>query len=509
MGVKRAIILFADIIGCSEVSNNCIIEQYDNFIKEFHEICVKTRDLLFPKTEYSAEEIESSIRGDEICLILHSGKDIKKDYFSTFDEEKDKIVKDAKNSILFAVGLRLMWLISEYNRERIKCSLLPRDLGIGINIGPVMFSVHPATDRGKSSEGYSINLAKRIEGVSREGIFSKIFVCKEFKYICDENEIPVEFDKGKVFELKGITTPPYLHEIKDIIDSKIVIESLIMNELQKLPKEDIELYFQTAKINEQEFWLRKLVGYLLLASKDKRAIELLKKEDVLKNLFEQANAYYFLGDFDKAISNYQKIREIDNKFYPALFNLGITYRKKGDFDKSLEYLMKALEINPKSEEVHISIGIIYRKKGDFDKSLEYLMKALEINPKSEEVHISIGIIYRKKGDFDKSLEYLMKALEINPKSEEAHISIGETYREKGDFDKSLEYLMKALEINPKSGSANYNLACIYCLEKNKEKASTFLREAIKLDKKYKKNAIEDDDFKSIKNEEEFKKLTLD
>ena len=246
MGVRRAPILFADIIGCSEVSNNCSIEEYDAFMNEFHEICVKTRDLIFPKNEYSVEEMESSIRGDEICLILHSGRDIEKGYFSTFNEEKDRIVKDVKNSILFAVGLKLTWLISEYNRQRIRSSLLPRDLAIGINIGPVMFSVHPATGREKSSEGYSINLAKRIEGAAREGVHSKIFVCKEFKYICDENEIPVEFDKERVFELKGITTPPYLHEIKDIIDSKIVTESPIMNELRTLPKEEIGVYFQTA-----------------------------------------------------------------------------------------------------------------------------------------------------------------------------------------------------------------------------------------------------------------------
>ena len=304
MGVRRAIILFADIIGCSEVSNNRSIEDYDVFINEFHDICVKTRDLLFPKKEYSVEEIESSIKGDEICLILHSGRDIESDYFSSFEIEKDKIVKDVSNSILFAVGIKLTWLISQYNRERIKCSLLPRDLGIGIDIGPVSFSVHPATGREKSSEGYSINLAKRIEGVSRAGKHSKIFISKEIKYICNENNIPIEFETEKVFDLKGITTPPYLHEIKDIIDSKIVTDSSIMNELKGLPSQYIELYYKTAIINEQEFWLRKLVGYILLASTDKRAVKLLKKEDVALNYFEQGNTNFYLENFVEASLNF-------------------------------------------------------------------------------------------------------------------------------------------------------------------------------------------------------------
>jgi len=543
MGIKKAVTLFADIVGASEVSNNCSIDEYDEFIDEFHDICKKTRDLIFPTSEYSVEEMESSIKGDEICLILHSGKDFESVSAFAQEKEEDELIKDVKNAILFAVGLKLMWLISEYNRKRIRCWLVPRRLAVGINVGPVMFRVHAATGREKSSEGYTINLAKRIEGIAREGQYSKIFVCKEFRYICEHNDSPVEFDKERLFELTGITTPPYLHEIKDILDSKIVTGSVVMKELEGLPKEDIELYYQTAEVNEQEFWLRKLVAYLLLASKDKRALGLLKKEEVVKNLFEQGNAYYFLNNFDDAVSNYQQILDIDSAFYPASFNLGITYREKGDFDKSLEYLQKALEINPKSEEAHRAIGITYGEKGDFHKSLEYLQKALEINPKSEEAHraigityrekgdfdksleylqkaleinpksenalVSIGITYCRKGDFDKSLEYLQKALEINPKSEEAHRAIGITYGEKGDFDKFLEYLQKALEINPKSALIHYNIACAYCLKKNKDAAYTFLGKAIELNKQHKKDAREDVDFDLIKGEEQFKKLTSD
>ncbi|TET77736.1 hypothetical protein E3J38_09505, partial [candidate division TA06 bacterium] len=260
MGIRRAIVLFADIIGCSEISNNCSIQEYNSIIDEFHAICAETRDLFFPTGEYSVEEMESSIRGDEVCLILHSGKDADDYHFAPSEQETDKVLRDVKNSILFSVGLKLMWMISDYNRKRVRCSLVPRDLGIGINIGPVVFAVHPSTGRDKSSEGYSINLAKRIEGASRAGRYSKIFVCKELRYLCTENRIPIEFDDEKVFELKGITTPPYLHEIRDVIDSGMVTESPVMSELEKLSDEDIEVYFRTARINEQEFWLRKLVG---------------------------------------------------------------------------------------------------------------------------------------------------------------------------------------------------------------------------------------------------------
>lgn len=260
MGIRRAVVLFADIIGCSEVSNNCSIIQYDKFLSQFQAICEETVNHLFPKNEYSVEKFERTIKGDEICLILHSGSDIESDYFTDKDGKNAYLIKDINNAVLFAIGLQLTWLASKYNQERIKDLLLPRGIGVGINIGPVMFETHPAADRNKTSEGYAINLAKRIEGASRKGEYSKILVCKELRYLCKQNDIQIEFGNDFRFNPKGITTPPHLNEIKDIKDSNYVIKSPMFKLINNLKEELIESYYNTAMINEQEFWLRKLVG---------------------------------------------------------------------------------------------------------------------------------------------------------------------------------------------------------------------------------------------------------
>lgn len=453
MGIRRATILFADIIGCSEVSNNIAITDYDKFIVHFHDIAMKAQELLFPKSRYTLEEFEFSVKGDEVCLILHSGQAI--DLNKSNQEEGNKLAyqNDVRNAILFAFSLKLLWLVGKHNMERIKSALLPRDIAIGINYGPLVFATHPATARQKSSEGFSINLAKRIEGASREGKCSKVFVSKEIKYLAEQANVPVAFDEGVVYPLKGITTAPYLHEIIEIDDSTLITASPVMEELSKIPKEGLERYYQTAIVNDQEFWLTKLVGYLLLAAKDDRALSLLQSEDVVTNYFEQANAQYYLGHFQEAANLYHEvIRLTEGQAPEALNNKGAALAALGRLEKNPELFHKAIDC--------------------YDKALE-LRKD---NPDA----------WNNEGNALADLGRLEKKPEL--------------------FHKAIECHNKALELRKDLPEAWYNKACAFALLKEKDKMLEALNEAIKLDAEYKNKAKKDEDFKAYWEDEDFKAI---
>jgi len=74
-------------------------------------------------------------------------------------------------------------------------------------------------------------------------------------------------------------------------------------------------------------------------------------ELVLKNFPDQVGAYdylglcyYFIGDEDRAISNYQKaLKWMPNSFWSA-YNLGLIHYKNERYDEAAGYLKKALEI---------------------------------------------------------------------------------------------------------------------------------------------------------------------
>jgi len=101
-----------------------------------------------------------------------------------------------------------------------------------------------------------------------------------------------------------------------------------------------------------------------------------------------------LGDFEEALSNFEKVYELREKFYglnsyklaPPLINIGIQYKNLGNLDKAIESYKKAelLYVNNFGNEyselgtVYTNLGNIYKLNGDYNKALEYQMNAFRI-----------------------------------------------------------------------------------------------------------------------------------
>lgn len=55
-----------------------------------------------------------------------------------------------------------------------------------------------------------------------------------------------------------------------------------------------------------------------------------------ESYYNLGNALCILSDFDKAIYNYKKTIELDDKNAPAFYNLGNAYYMINEFDKAIE-----------------------------------------------------------------------------------------------------------------------------------------------------------------------------
>ena len=101
--------------------------------------------------------------------------------------------------------------------------------------------------------------------------------------------------------------------------------------------------------------------------------------------YNQGRAYGQKGQYDQAISDYNKAIEIDPKFATAYNNRGIAYRQKGQHDQAISDYNKALEINPRDAEAYNSRGVAYYFKKKYDKSWEDVKKAqnlgYQVSPK--------------------------------------------------------------------------------------------------------------------------------
>ena len=104
---------------------------------------------------------------------------------------------------------------------------------------------------------------------------------------------------------------------------------------------------------------------------------------------------------------------------------GNRYALKGEYDRAITVFNKAIDIDPNNPYAYIWKGIAYARNSDYDNAIINFNKAIELNPRNLLVYIVRGNTYRSKKDYDKCFSDYDKAIEIYPnlKSQEPYAYI--------------------------------------------------------------------------------------
>jgi tetratricopeptide (TPR) repeat protein len=170
-----------------------------------------------------------------------------------------------------------------------------------------------------------------------------------------------------------------------------------------------------------------------------------KKPDDTKVLFNVATIHYNAGEYDQAISNFQKLVAIDSSYTNAYFNMGNAFLlKKVPIDMALDSLR--------------------------DESGEYL--------KDEKSTVRIEELTRKKEEFLASAQVaLEKVVELDTIDLEAQILLAQVYQEQENFDQALFILEPLIQRDSTNCSALEQLAIIYAKKGMGEKAKATWKKA--------------------------------
>ncbi len=198
-----------------------------------------------------------------------------------------------------------------------------------------------------------------------------------------------------------------------------------------------------------------------------------REEGVAIDLNNIGMVYKAWGQYDKAIKNYEKALAIDRRLgreggiATILSNIGSVYYAWGKYDKAIKNFEEALTIDRRlgrEEGVAIrlsNIGMVYDSWGQYDKAIKNYEKALAIDRRlgSEEgVAIdlnNIGMVYKAWGQYDKAIKNYEEALAIAQKlGQKDKIAlrlnnIGSVYRAWGRYDKAIKNYEEALAIAQK------------------------------------------------------------
>jgi tetratricopeptide (TPR) repeat protein len=88
-----------------------------------------------------------------------------------------------------------------------------------------------------------------------------------------------------------------------------------------------------------------------------------------------------LGDYDRALHYLEAARAQFGDEEPGLLlNLGNVYAVKGDFEKAISVFEKLIAMDPQNAEYQVNMGLTYQSMGDQAKAESYFSRAIELDP---------------------------------------------------------------------------------------------------------------------------------
>ncbi len=156
---------------------------------------------------------------------------------------------------------------------------------------------------------------------------------------------------------------------------------------------------------------------------------------------------------------YNSILTTDPNNLMAYNNRGLVYESSGQYDLALSDYEKAIELGPAFVEAHNNRGLLYEAKGQYDLALADYNRILMLEPQYQ-VHYNRGNIYFKLKQYDLALFDYNRAILLNPKCVDAYNNRAIVYSLLGQYNLAIKDYTRALSIK-EDYTTYYNRGLVY------------------------------------------------
>jgi tetratricopeptide (TPR) repeat protein len=132
----------------------------------------------------------------------------------------------------------------------------------------------------------------------------------------------------------------------------------------------------------------------------------------------------------------------------------------------------------------------------------------KLHPKNTAILFFKAYIQGEYKHYEESLVTIEKLITIQPDSASTWGFKGILLAVMNKYEEAISSYNRAILLDPDQAEYIYNRGCAYCLTGDKVNALADLKRAISLNPQLKEWAPKDEDFKSLWDDEDFKKLTL-
>ena len=142
----------------------------------------------------------------------------------------------------------------------------------------------------------------------------------------------------------------------------------------------------------------------------------------------------------------------------------------------------------------------------YDDALETTDKLIVLEPGDAVNWLLRGQVMESVGRNDEALEAYEKSTSLDPNNADAWQIKAGLLAKTNKLDEAIFSFNKAIELIPDQPVFVYNRGCVYCRKGDKANALADLEKAVSMNPQFKSYAPKDEDFKSLWEDEDFKKV---
>jgi len=173
-----------------------------------------------------------------------------------------------------------------------------------------------------------------------------------------------------------------------------------------------------------------------------------------EKLLDTADLMVASQNYDKAISIYNQIIEVNSQCDEAYLMRGALFAELGQTDKALQDVLKSISIDAEYDGAYLTLAILYKSQGNLQQAIEACRQAVFLNKNNKEAVQNIVQLHEALADqqlashqAEKAAENYLSAIEYAPANIQLLYKYAFTISKMGDFNRACELTNEILKKN--------------------------------------------------------------
>lgn len=180
--------------------------------------------------------------------------------------------------------------------------------------------------------------------------------------------------------------------------------------------------------------------------------------EVAAEYYNIGNAFFELGQYEKAIDAYRSALRFDPGLAKADYNLALTYARMERLPEAEQLLKKLLADDPENVSLILTLAWAYHRAGREEEALSRYDAGLAIAPENADAWYNSAVILWKLERKQEALERFRGLLAVAPDDAEGLFGAGSLLLSMEDPEGAEQYLGRCVQKKPDDIEARYLLA---------------------------------------------------